>query len=246
MKKLITTCIAVSAFFSGMAQVTSGTVNYSQTIKIDIELEGDMAQFASMIPKEHTSSKILQFSPEASIYKSAPKKETPPSGQNGLHIMMDNNMPDEIIYRDIKQNKMVTQKDFMTRKFLVSGDMEKINWKMTGQQKTILGYPAQQATAEIDSDKVIAWFTPAIPVATGPNEYNGLPGLILEVEQGTSFFLKATSIEPGIFDKSALVKPTGGKKVTTKEFEAIVTEKTKEMQESMGAQGQNIKIKIQH
>ena len=32
---------------------------------------------------------------------------------------------------------------------------------------------------------ITVWYTPQIPVNTGPGNYQGLPGLILEVNDGT-------------------------------------------------------------
>ena len=34
-----------------------------------------------------------------------------------------------------------------------------------------------------------AWFTPEIPVSTGPAMYGGLPGLILEISDGNRTML---------------------------------------------------------
>ncbi|WP_219843727.1 GLPGLI family protein [Nonlabens tegetincola] len=42
---------------------------------------------------------------------------------------------------------------------------------------------------QADEIKVIAWFTPAIPVQHGPAEYGGLPGLILELNAGETTLL---------------------------------------------------------
>lgn len=248
MKALIQTIIAAAFSLTGIAQTTSGTITYKETVKLDIQLEGEMAQFADMIPKEHSSVKILQFTPEASVYTAAPKKEEPANAGGGnMRIIMNSSTPEEIVYRDIKESKTVSQKEFMTRKFLVTGAPKKYNWKMTGQQKTILGYACQQAKAEVDSDQVIAWFTPAIPVATGPGESAGLPGLILEITRGENYSIVATDIKPGEVDKKALVKPSGGKKMTREEYTAMVEEKAREMQEEMGGQGggNNIMIRVQ-
>lgn len=247
MKKLIIALTTLFISFSASAQTTTGMVSYKETIKLDIRLEGDMAQFADMLPKEQSFDKLLHFSPEASLYKAAPKKEAPTPG--GIRrIMIDGNGSDEIVYRDLKENTMVSQKEFMSRKFLVSGDKKKMNWKMTGKQKTILGYACQEAVADADSQKITAWYTPSIPVGTGPSEFGGLPGLVMEVNAGERYVITATEVVPGEQDKKLLVKPNEGKKMNRQQFEAMVTEKTKEMQEENGGAGgnRNVIIKVQH
>jgi GLPGLI family protein len=248
MKRLIIALAVTFTSFTGIAQTTSAKVTYKETIKLDIELEGDMAQFAAMLPKEQSFEKELHFTPEASVYKSAPKKDEAPS-QGGMirQIMIDGAGGEEIVFRDLKENKMVSQKEFMSRKFLVSGDARKSNWKMTGKQKTVLGYACQEAVMEADSQKIIAWFAPAIPVGTGPREFGGLPGLILEANIGEMFAIAATEVKVGAADKKLLVKPTEGKKMTNKQFEDMMLEKTKEMQEERGgASGgnRNVQIKV--
>ncbi len=38
--------------------------------------------------------------------------------------------------------------------------------------------------------EVVAWFTPEIPVSSGPSWYQGLPGLILEVSDDDTLHFK--------------------------------------------------------
>jgi len=47
----------------------------------------------------------------------------------------------------------------------------------------------QDKDIEVKLTKVEAWYTPQIPVAHGPGEYWGLPGLILEVSSGNTTIL---------------------------------------------------------
>lgn len=73
------------------------------------------------------------------------------------------------------------------------GNIDKIpfEWEITNQTKKIGKYNCRQAkiTEKLYSREghffnknVIAWFTPEIPVSFGPKNYNGLPGLILQIE----------------------------------------------------------------
>ena len=68
---------------------------------------------------------------------------------------------------------------------------------------------------------VTAWYTPQIPVSQGPGEYWGLPGLILEVNAGTTTVL-CTEITLNPNEKVTIKKPSKGKKVTRDEFMAPI------------------------
>ncbi|OIQ30353.1 MAG: ribonuclease Z [Bacteroidetes bacterium MedPE-SWsnd-G2] len=75
---------------------------------------------------------------------------------------------------------------------------------------------------------VEAWYSPQIPVSHGPGEYWGLPGLILEVSAGNTVMLCSKIV----MNPSEIVEinaPDKGKEVTIKEYEAIVSQKMKEM-----------------
>ena len=81
-----------------------------------------------------------------------------------------------------------------------------------------------------DGREVRAWFTPRIEVSAGPGVYYGLPGLVLAVEmQQGDRTLEDIDIELKPLDKNVLKKPHKGKKVTREEYQAIVSEKLKEM-----------------
>lgn len=67
-----------------------------------------------------------------------------------------------------------------------------LNWEITTESKKVgdyLCYKALYTKNFIGRDgkeknlPVIAWFAPSLPYSYGPKEYNGLPGLILELEE---------------------------------------------------------------
>jgi GLPGLI family protein len=97
---------------------------------------------------------------------------------------------------------------------------------------------------ELPKDKVItAWYTPDIPVPHGPDEYWGLPGLILEVSDGKTIML-CSKIVLNPKDKKEIKAPKNGKVVTQKEYDDIVAEKTKEMQEMGRGGGRGFQMRI--
>ena len=96
-------------------------------------------------------------------------------------------------------------------------------------------------------DRVVtAWFTPEIPVSTGPGPYWGLPGLILEVsDERTVILCSKLVLNPE--EKLDLTAPAKGKEVTQAEYTTIMEEKMGEMSERFrgrGGRGEGIQIRI--
>lgn len=82
---------------------------------------------------------------------------------------------------------------------------------------------------------ITAWYTPEIPVNQGPESYWGLPGLILEVNDGKTVIL-CSKIVLNSKDKVEIKAPKNGKVISQKGYDETVTEKMKEMSE-MGGRG---------
>lgn len=76
-------------------------------------------------------------------------------------------------------------------------------WKITKQNKKILGYSCYKAYYNTDESELknasilipkYAWFTTEIPMQGGPTIFGNLPGLILELETKAAHFI-STSIQ---------------------------------------------------
>lgn len=92
---------------------------------------------------------------------------------------------------------------------------------------------------EIDMPKeitVTAWYTPEIPLNQGPEGYWGLPGLILEVNDGKTTIL-CSKVVLNSKEKTEIKQPSNGKIVTQKEYDEIVVKKMEEMSEMNQGQG---------
>ena len=92
---------------------------------------------------------------------------------------------------------------------------------------------------EIDMPKevtVTAWYCPEIPVNQGPDEYWGLPGLIMEVNDGKTVIM-CSKLVLNVKEKIEIKAPTGGDNVTQKEYDDIMMKKMKEMSEMGGGPG---------
>lgn len=209
----------------------SGEVIYQEIVKLDIQLEGMDEQMAAQIPKERKTEKILHFTEEAALLENH-QKDDPEDAvhMEGSGIMMKMYQPDNKTFMDLKNQKVIEQKEFMSRVFLIESELGQEKWKMTGEQKKILDYACMEAVTEAEGQDVHVWFTPQIAVAAGPGKYSSLPGLVLGVEMHDGdMVLEAISVELKAVDEAQLKKPTKGKKVTQDEYQAIVAEKMKEM-----------------
>ncbi|RZK11002.1 MAG: GLPGLI family protein [Flavobacterium sp.] len=80
---------------------------------------------------------------------------------------------------------------------------------------------------------ITAWYAPEIPINQGPENYWGLPGLILEVSDGKTVIL-CSKVVMNAKEKAEIKAPKAGKVVTQKEYDDIVLKKMEELKE-MGA-----------
>lgn len=247
MERFLAFLILLTGFSGLEAQEPEiGKVTYEQVIKLEIKLEGASAQYAGMLPKERRSEKILWFSESATLFENSanatPNDMSMHSGEGNVMVRVAE--PENKVFTDLSDGSQVEQRDFMTRLFLIEGQPVR-QWKLTGQQKMILDYPCQEAVMGEGDKKVSAWFTPVIPVSSGPATYGGLPGLILAVDinEGRQAYT-AVKVETGLSEAPALMRPDKGKQVTREEFDKIVEEKMKEMGAQPGAGGHQMMIRI--
>ena len=66
-------------------------------------------------------------------------------------------------------------------KYKISED-RKINWKISSEKEKIGEWNAQKAEADFAGRHWVAWFSTEIPIQDGPYKFQGLPGLIVKIE----------------------------------------------------------------
>jgi GLPGLI family protein len=93
---------------------------------------------------------------------------------------------------------------------------------------------------------VTAWYTPEIPVNQGPEGYWGLPGLILEVNDGKTIIL-CSKVVLNPKDKADIKAPTNGKEISQKDYDETITKKMEEFRQmNQGKGGRNFEMRINH
>ena len=198
---------------------------------------------------------ILDFDKSASLYKEDRILDLHGDG------FVPNNSDDgnEIAYfKDLKAKKMIIQKEFYSKDFTIKEPLEIFKWKLESETKMIGDYLCYKATAvvpirgtlyghkikeeehatnffkekeKLTEKTVTAWYAPEIPVSQGPENYWGLPGLILEINDGNAVTL-CTKIVMNPKEKSQIKPLIKGKIVSQKEYDTIVFKKNDELQET--------------
>jgi len=102
-----------------------------------------------------------------------------------------------------------------------------INWAIQSETQTIAGYSCQKATGRFAGRNYTAWFSTDIPVSDGPYKFNGLPGLIVKIEDATkSYGFQLIKLMKQL--KYKVQEPTGTIVNSTKKELVLLEKKRKE------------------
>lgn len=273
----IITLVVLTITTNIMAQDFQGIATYKSQRKFDIKLDStqmnsEMHQrMMAMMKKQFEKTHILTFNKEESIYKEDEQLEAPQP--QGMVMVMVETGGSDVMYKNTKEKRYTNQNESFSKLFLIRDKLEDIKWELGSETKNIGDYTCYKATFKreveirqsgisVNGDKdldeeikpemkeitVTAWYAPQIPVNTGPAQYHGLPGLILEVSDGTiTMMCSKVVLNP---EKTVEIKePTKGQKVTQKKYDDMMEKKMKEMNERMKNNrerhdGENIEIRI--
>ena len=236
----------------------------STTIAANPGIQEQMeAQMRKMFQKTFT----LDFTKSESMYKEEQELDAPkgPSANGGVMVMvMGGNGSSDILYKNISENRMAHKTELMGKVFLIKDNLEAYDWELTGETKNIGNYTCYKAVyekeeediqidmidGEVKEEKVtkkrtlVVWYTTDVPISNGPNNYGGLPGLILEVNDG-DLTIVCSELVLNPKEVKEIKEPIKGKIVTREKFSKISLEKTKEMMNRYRSRdGKGIEIKI--
>jgi GLPGLI family protein len=237
MKKIFTLAfLAMSTLI--FAQGTEGKVRYEEKINVHKHMTGEAAKYKEMVPKYMDDKVELWFNDKIANYAPAKKFNPEDIVQDGMggrgSMMMRSMKPKSEFFWNFEDNSMVEYREFMSRQFIITGKKPQ-SWKMTGEQKEIAGYPCMKAETMVDSNSVVAWFTPQLQVKAGPMGANNLPGLVLELAiNGDDMVITATEVIIEAVDADKITPPKKGKKLTEEEFKKMAFEKYEEMKQENG------------
>ncbi len=157
----------------------------------------------------------LYFNEEKSLYKPGRENAEQKSNMFGQSAAREN-----IVYTNLSNRTLVSQKNIFGSTFLIDDSTREVEWRITGELRDIAGFKCRKAVGKmLDSIYVVAFYTDQILSTSGPESFNGLPGMILGIaipRLNTTWF--ATSLQLTPVSDSDLKAPTKGKKQTGNVF----------------------------
>jgi GLPGLI family protein len=240
MKRALLTLIFLISAFSLLAQnvhfTTSGIIEYNKTSntyamierQINPENEGFYRTFFDAYkkanPQFRTLKSTLTFSGDKTLF-------TPIEPDNGGNNFITLPLADQnnTIYNDLGTRTTTNQKVVFDATFLIKDTTRKIKWKITGETRDVAGYPCRRANGiMMDSIYVVAFYTDKIHTSGGPESFNGLPGMILEVAvPHENIIWVATKVTDVPVADNTIKAPKKGKQVTNAQLITTLHDLTK-------------------
>jgi GLPGLI family protein len=227
LSKIATLIVFITCVTSMNAQQFSGKAYYKSHKKMKMLLDSSkydkktVNDIQNVFAKQFQRDHILEFNRTESIF----------SEQVEIDIRGNSNNLSGKLYKNFITSRYIHKKELLGKVFSIQDSIKIKKWNITNTTKNIGKYKCYKATftfKENDSTdvEVVAWFTNQIPVNNGPALYDGLPGLILELNDGKYSYL-CNKIELSK-EKIKLKRPRGGSIVSESEFEKILKKKQKE------------------
>jgi len=204
---------------------------------------------------------LLTFSKTESVYEEQESLEKPAAASSGVSISISFSGAGKK-YMNIKDQKTIVEDEVFGKEFLIEEPLIKPDWKLVDETKKIGDYtcfkaellilvtdkqrkayeeflkkeekkPALFKMKEPKDEVITAWYTPEIPVNFGPNNYWGLPGLILEINENNNITL-CSKVVLNTKEKTKIKVPNNGDKVSQKKFDEIQKKKADSMKDEDG------------
>lgn len=258
---LFTALLWVFALGAFAQKNISGVATYKTVSQSPIRMENtnmdpeQKKMFQARIAKAMQKEYELVFDRSQALYSEVEELEK--EGERGMRFLNMFTGAGSLIYKNLSEQVYLKQTEFFGKKFLITDSIAQLNWQLGKESKTIGKYLCSKASAqhivtlqEMSQDEqgqrnsvtrkdtihIVAWYTLQVPVSHGPDKYGGLPGLILELNDGVTTML-CSKVSLSTQDPPQINKPNSGEVVSQKEFEEITLKKIEEMQKMYGGQG---------
>jgi len=236
--------------FEGIAIYQSSRSGSPLTFKAEGVTPEMQKQLTSQLSKQFQKEYELKFKLAESYWKEVESLEGGQVQANvgGMSISLATDAG--ATYINTRENVYLKESNVMGKPFLVKDVPEMRHWELTDETKQIGKYTVLKAIykniresksftfgtdeedkmeTRMDTTHIEAWYAPEIPVSQGPNGYWGLPGLILELTDGSMSYL-CTKLTLNPNNQVVIKQPSKGKVVSEEELKEI---RDKQMEEMM-------------
>ena len=147
------------------------------------------------------------------------------------------------LFKNLNTKEYLKSVKSFDKTYTIKDKLTEYKWQLTRETKKLIGFDVKKATAIVDSTTTVtAWYAPSIAIKDGPGIYNGLPGLILEVEIKNSknkgiesSTIRATEVKE-VPNLKPIEKPKDKNTITNEEYKAL-SEKAMERLKQMSSEG---------
>lgn len=184
------------------------------------------------------------------------------AGGGGGGMRMSFRMPTTTTYTDIAKQTQYEERAFFEKEFLIVDSLKQYKWKLSEETKTIAKQLCKKATTMITAPQqmrvrisrggenntdsasnapkppketeLVVWYAENIPVSIGPDNYSGLPGVIMEMDVDNGAQVTTAVEVSAKYPKKELIQPTKGDKMTRAQFQEQMQKLMQEMQRGGG------------
>lgn len=221
---------------------TEGVINYETKINVHRNLPADRQEMKAMIPEFRYVKDVMVFNSNESLYKPVIEDEEDDQVAGGGGMQMRFARPQNENYVNQEKSKRILLQDFMGKKYLIEDSLSVMAWKFGTESKELNGYTCKQASFYNEERKqnIVAWYTDKLRPFLGPENFNTLPGAVLQVDiNDGERVITAKTIELRPLKKNEMKIPSGGTRTTQVEFRKMMNEQM----EKMRANGANVMIR---
>jgi GLPGLI family protein len=192
-------------------------------------------------------------------------------GGGGGGMRMNFRMPTANTFTDVAKQMQYEERAFFEKEFLIVDSLKQYKWKLSEETKTIAKQLCKKATTMISAPQIrmrvsmggggnntdttantprapketelVVWYAENIPVSFGPDNYSGLPGVIMEIDQDNGATVTTAVEVSAKYPKKELIAPTKGDKMNRAQFQENMQKLMQEMQRGRGGMG-GINIRV--
>ena len=194
------------------------------------------------------------------------------AGGGGGGMRMNFRMPTANTFTDVSKQMQYEERAFFEKEFLIIDSLKQYKWKLSEETKTIAKQLCKKATTMITAPQMrmrvsiggggnntdtaantprapketelVVWYAENIPVSFGPDNYSGLPGVIMEIDQDNGANVTTAVEVSAKYPKKELVAPTKGEKMNRVQFQENMQKLMQEMQRGGGIRMGGTSIRI--